>query len=78
MLQAEVAFACVFELCALLGGVPRAAGRDGLRAASAQSPARALGPSALRRVSFAALWLVRTHAGAWPLVSPSASRDCSS
>jgi hypothetical protein len=68
----------VSSSCARCWGVPRAAGRNGLRAASAQSPARVLGPSALRRVSFAALWLVRTHAGAWPPVSPSASGDCGS
>jgi hypothetical protein len=60
------------------GGVAHAAGQGGLRAASARSPARGLGSSALRRVSFAALWLVRTHAGAWPTVSLSASRDCGS
>jgi hypothetical protein len=36
-------------------GVARAAGQGGLRAASARSPARVPGPSALRRVSFAAL-----------------------
>jgi hypothetical protein len=48
-------------------GVARAAGRGGLRAASARSPARGPGPSALRRVSFAAPWLVQTHVGAWPL-----------
>jgi hypothetical protein len=59
-------------------GVARAAGRGGLRAASARSPARAPGPSALRRVSSAALWLVRTRAGAWPPVSLSTSGDCGS
>jgi hypothetical protein len=60
------------------GGVALAAGQGGLRAASARSPARGPGPSALRRVSFAALWLVRTRAGAWPRVSPSASGGCGS
>jgi hypothetical protein len=57
------------------GGVARATGQGGLRAASARSPARGLGPSALRRVSFAALWLVQTRAGAWPPVSLSTSGD---
>ena len=74
MLQAEVAFARVFRLCALLEGW-LAVDRGGLRAASARSRARGLGPSAPRRVSFAAPWLVRTHAGAWPTVSLSASGD---
>jgi hypothetical protein len=60
------------------GGVALAAGLGGLRAASARSPARGLGPSTLRRVSFVALWLVRTHAGAWLPVSLSASGDCGS
>src|SRR5688572_4042516 len=60
------------------GGVALAAGQGGLRTASARSRARGLGPSALRRVSFAALWLVWTHAGAWPPVSLSASGDCGS
>jgi hypothetical protein len=59
-------------------GVVRAAGRGGLRAASARSPARGPGPSALRRVSFAAPWLVQTRAGAWPPVSLFASGDCGS
>jgi hypothetical protein len=59
-------------------GVARAAGRGGLRAASARSPVRGPGPSALRRVSFAAPWLVRTRAGAWPPISPFASVDCGS
>jgi hypothetical protein len=59
-------------------GVARDAGQGGLRAASARSPARGPGPSALRRVSFVALWLVRTRAGAWPPVSLSASGDCGS
>jgi hypothetical protein len=61
-----------------VAGVAHAAGRGGLRAASARSPARGPGPSALRRVSFAAPWLVRTRAGAWPPVSLSASGDCGS
>jgi hypothetical protein len=61
-----------------VAGVARAAGRGGLRAASARSPARGPGPSALRRVSFAAPWLVQTHVGAWPLVSLFASGDCGS
>jgi hypothetical protein len=60
------------------GGVALAAGRGGLRAASARSPARGLGPSALRPVSFVVLWLARTRAGAWPPVSLSASEDCGS
>jgi hypothetical protein len=59
-------------------GVARAAGRGGLRAASVRSPARGPGPSALRRVSFAAPWLVQTHAGAWPPVSLFTSGDCGS
>jgi hypothetical protein len=61
-----------------VAGVARAAGRGGLRAASARSPARGPGPSALRRVSFVAPWLVRTRAGAWPPVSLFASGDCGS
>jgi hypothetical protein len=61
-----------------VAGVARAAGRGSLRAASARSPTRGPGPSALRRVSFAAPWLVQTHAGAWPPVSLFASRDCGS
>jgi hypothetical protein len=61
-----------------VAGVARAAGRGGLRAASARSPARGPGPSALRRVSSVAPWLVRTRAGAWPPVSPFASGDCGS
>jgi hypothetical protein len=64
-------------LCAV-GGVARVAGRSGLRAALARSPVRAPGPSALRRVSFAAPWLVQTHVGAWPQVSLFASEDCGS
>jgi hypothetical protein len=59
-------------------GVARAACRGGLRATSARSPARGPRPSALRRVSFAAPWLVRTRTGAWPPVSPFASADCGS
>jgi hypothetical protein len=38
--------------------VAHAAGQGVPRAASARSPARGPGPSALHRVSFAALWLV--------------------
>ena len=61
-----------------VAGVALVAGRSGLRAALARSLARAPGPSALRLVSFAAPWLVRTHVGAWPQVSPFASGDCGS
>jgi hypothetical protein len=61
-----------------VAGVARAAGRGGLHAASARSPARGLGPSILRRVSFSAPWLVQTHVGAWPPVSLFASGDCGS
>jgi hypothetical protein len=67
-------FACL-PVVRAAGGVALGAGRGGLRAASARSRARGLGPSAPRRVSFAALWLVRTHAGAWLPVFLSASGD---
>jgi hypothetical protein len=60
------------------GWVALAVGQGGLRAASARSRARGLGPSVPRRVSSAALWLVRTHASAWPPVSLSVSGDCGS
>jgi hypothetical protein len=69
--------ACLPVVCAV-AGVARAVGRGGLRAASARSPARGPGPSALRRVSFVAPWLVQTRAGAWPPVSLFASGDCGS
>jgi hypothetical protein len=61
-----------------VAGVARVAGRSGLRAALARSLARAPGPSALRLISFAAPWLVRTPVGAWPQVSLFASGDCGS
>jgi hypothetical protein len=66
------------QLVRAVAGVARVAGRSGLRAALTQSLARAPGPSALCLVSFAAPWLVQTHVGAWPQVSPFASRDCGS
>jgi hypothetical protein len=66
------------RLMRAVAGVARVVGRSGLRAALARSLARAPGPSALRRVSFAAPWLVQTHVGAWPQVSLFASGDCSS
>jgi hypothetical protein len=66
------------RLVRAVAGVVRAAGRSGLRASLTRSLARAPGPSALRLVSFAAPWLVQTHDGAWPQVSPFASGDCGS
>jgi hypothetical protein len=57
------------RLVRAIAGVGRVAGRGGLRATSARSLVRALEPSALRRVSSVAPWLVQTHVGAWPQVS---------
>jgi hypothetical protein len=66
------------RLVRAVAGVALVAGRSGLRAALGRSLARAPGPSALRLVSFAAPWLVQTHVGTWPQVSPFAFGDCGS